>query len=336
MAGNVSAASGALAVTIDTTAPAAPSAPDLLTASDSGVSSTDNITNVAKPTFTGTAEAGSTVTLVRRHDRGRHGRRHGRACGPSPHATLAAGAHSITAKATDVAGNVSAASAALSVTIDTTAPAAPTARTWPGVGHRYVHHGQHHQRHHADLHRHGRGRQHGDPVDGTTVIGTGVATGGDVDHHRRDPGGRSPQHHRQGDGCGRQCQRRIERAVGHRRHRGTDTPAFTGISSNGNNLTLTGTGDASTTVAVLSGTTRLARHGGTGGTWSLKFASSCSVRTLTAVGSDAAGNKSPTTSGSVLVGTSGANTLTSTAATICFMVEAAWTPSRSRHSSGTT
>jgi hypothetical protein len=91
------------------------------------------------------------------------------------------------------------------------------------------------------------------------------------------------------------------------------TPSFTGISANGNNLTLTGTGDASTTVAVLSGTTQLGTTTvATGGTWSLRFASSSSVRTLTAVGSDAAGNKSPTTSGSVLVGTSGANTLTST------------------------
>jgi len=39
--------------------------------------------------------------------------------------TLAAGTHSITVKATDAAGNVSAASSALALTIDTTAPAAP-------------------------------------------------------------------------------------------------------------------------------------------------------------------------------------------------------------------
>ena len=40
-----------------------PSTPDLVAASDSGLSSTDNITKVTTPTFTGTAEAGSTVTL---------------------------------------------------------------------------------------------------------------------------------------------------------------------------------------------------------------------------------------------------------------------------------
>ena len=63
LAGNVSAASGVLSVTIDTAAPVAPSVPDLVVASDSGASSTDNTTNVTKPTFTGTAEANATVTL---------------------------------------------------------------------------------------------------------------------------------------------------------------------------------------------------------------------------------------------------------------------------------
>ena len=41
-------------------------------------------------------------------------------------AALANGAHSLTATATDAAGNTGAASRALSVTIDTTAPVAPT------------------------------------------------------------------------------------------------------------------------------------------------------------------------------------------------------------------
>ena len=47
----------------DAVAPAAPSAPDLIDATDSGASQTDNITNVATPTFTGTAEPDSTVTI---------------------------------------------------------------------------------------------------------------------------------------------------------------------------------------------------------------------------------------------------------------------------------
>src|SRR5262249_35986851 len=47
----------------DTTAPAAPTTPDLIAASDSGAFNTDNITNVTTPTFTCTAEAGSLVKL---------------------------------------------------------------------------------------------------------------------------------------------------------------------------------------------------------------------------------------------------------------------------------
>ena len=58
-----SVASAGLSVTINTSVPAAPSTPDLLTASDSGPSSTDNITSDSTPTFSGTAEAGSTVEL---------------------------------------------------------------------------------------------------------------------------------------------------------------------------------------------------------------------------------------------------------------------------------
>ncbi len=125
-AGNTSGASAALDVTLDTTA-AAPAALALTTASDSGNSSTDNITNVVLPTITGTGEAGATVTL-----------RDGAATigtgtvaadgGWSITATtaLTEGANTITATQTDVAGNTSGPSAALGVTLDTTA-AAPAA-----------------------------------------------------------------------------------------------------------------------------------------------------------------------------------------------------------------
>ena len=123
LAGNISAASGVLSVSIDT-AVSAPSIPDLVAASDSGVSSTDNITKVATPTFTGTAEAGSTVTL---YD-GTAVIGTGIATGGKwtiAASTLTNGSHSITGTATDVAGNVSASSGKLAVTIDTAAPRAP-------------------------------------------------------------------------------------------------------------------------------------------------------------------------------------------------------------------
>ena len=108
--------------TIDNTAPAAPSTPVLVSASDSGVSNTDNITNHTTPTFTGTAEAGATVTLYA----------DGVTALGSAVATggiwsinsslLSQGTRTVTAKATDAAGNVSGASMGLSVTIDTAAP----------------------------------------------------------------------------------------------------------------------------------------------------------------------------------------------------------------------
>ena len=90
---------------VDTTGPAA-SVPDLVAASDSGSSSTDNVTNVTTPTFTGTAEANSTVVLLE-----------GRPCWddhggwkwrPGHHQPVRPTARSITARATDAAGNISA------------------------------------------------------------------------------------------------------------------------------------------------------------------------------------------------------------------------------------
>jgi hypothetical protein len=137
LAANTSVASTASTVVVDTTAPAAPPVPALSTASDSGRSSTDKITNVKTPTFTGTAEAASTVTL---YD-GMQVVGSGTVTGGSwsmATSSLGDGSHSVTAQATDVAGNTSTASAAASVTVDTLAPDPPskpvmTAATDTGV-----------------------------------------------------------------------------------------------------------------------------------------------------------------------------------------------------------
>jgi hypothetical protein len=125
--GNVSSPSGALSVTIDTTADA-PSAPDLDAASDSGSSTTDNNTNDNTPTFSGTAEPNASVEVFRA---GSISLGATTANGSGNWSLTVAGAladatHSITAKQTDVAGNVSAASGALSLVIDTVAPAPPS------------------------------------------------------------------------------------------------------------------------------------------------------------------------------------------------------------------
>ena len=125
-AGNISDASTGLVVTIDTSAPAAPSAPDLAAGSDLGSSSTDNITSDTTPTWSGTAEANATVELFSGVTSLGTTTADGSGNWSFTSAALADAVHSITATSTDTAGNVSAASAALSVTIETSAPSAPS------------------------------------------------------------------------------------------------------------------------------------------------------------------------------------------------------------------
>ena len=106
--------------------PGTPATPTLATASDSGVLG-DTITNVTTPTFTGTAEAGSTVTVFNGTTKVGTGVAAADGSWSITTSALATGARSITAKATDLAGNVSAASAVLQITIDKTSPL-PVAR----------------------------------------------------------------------------------------------------------------------------------------------------------------------------------------------------------------
>jgi hypothetical protein len=113
------------AFTVDTTAPAAPSTPDMTAATDSGTSGTDNITNDTTPDFTGTAEANSTVTLFDGATQVGSTTANGSGSWTITSSALTNGTHSMTAKATDAAGNTSSASGALSVTIDTNAPTLP-------------------------------------------------------------------------------------------------------------------------------------------------------------------------------------------------------------------
>lgn len=130
LAGNVGATSSGLTVTIDTTAPAAPQGLTLAAASNSGATN-DTVTNDVTPTITGTAEIGSTVTLTA-DDLGLVlGTAITDGSGNWSITPLAAQslpelAHALSATATDIAGNISAASSNLIVIIDTIAPGAPT------------------------------------------------------------------------------------------------------------------------------------------------------------------------------------------------------------------
>ncbi|MDL9979421.1 Ig-like domain-containing protein [Microbacterium sp. ASV49] len=116
-AGNTSPASAPVTFTVDTAAPAAP----VITAPASGSSTSDTT-----PDIKGTAEAGSTVTVI--IDGTAVGTTKADGSGNwtyTPTTPLAEGAHTVTATATDAAGNVSPEASPVSFTVDTLAPAAP-------------------------------------------------------------------------------------------------------------------------------------------------------------------------------------------------------------------
>ena len=142
VAGNTGVASGALSVTIDTTAPATPTIASF--SIDSGTVG-DGITNDQTLTLTGAAEANSTVKVYDGATLLGSASANGSGAWSFITAALADGAHSFTATATDAAGNTSAATTTttsssiitsalttsttatvLNVTIDGTAPVAPS------------------------------------------------------------------------------------------------------------------------------------------------------------------------------------------------------------------
>ncbi len=125
LAANTGLASTETTVVIDTTAPAVQSAPVLDPASDSGISNSDRITNNTTPTFAGTAEAGSTVSLYSSTTLIGTATAAGDGTFSVNSIALTTGAKTVTTQATDVAGNISGSSPSVVVTIDVTAPTKP-------------------------------------------------------------------------------------------------------------------------------------------------------------------------------------------------------------------
>jgi YVTN family beta-propeller protein len=123
--GNPSPESGVLEITVDLTAPDAPTGLDLASGDDTGNSNSDNITKTTSGlTISGSGEEDATVKL---YDGGSE------ISGTSDTVSggsfsmdigLTEGSHDITAVQTDKAGNPSSASSALNLTVDTTGPAA--------------------------------------------------------------------------------------------------------------------------------------------------------------------------------------------------------------------
>jgi uncharacterized delta-60 repeat protein len=113
------AASPALGLVIDTVPPPVPARPDLQSASDSGVSDSDDLTNDNTPTFD------LFLVLSPYYEVAVDGLLKARGAVPGPSFTsapLADGAHTITVRAGDLAGNLSEPSEPLPFTIDTVAP----------------------------------------------------------------------------------------------------------------------------------------------------------------------------------------------------------------------
>ncbi len=121
-AGNTSATSTATLIEIDTTAPATPLAPDLQAGSDTGDSSTDDLTNNTNPTFEVNAEAGSIITLYVDGNPENTAVSTGATTTITLTLPLSEGVYAITIDATDAAGNESAESPALMIEVDTTEP----------------------------------------------------------------------------------------------------------------------------------------------------------------------------------------------------------------------
>ena len=111
-AGNTGVASAALAVTIDTTAPVAPSITSFST--DSGTVG-DGITNDNTLTLTGTAEANATVKVYDGATLLGSAVANGSGAWSYTTAALADGLQILTATATDAAGNTGAASSAIGI-----------------------------------------------------------------------------------------------------------------------------------------------------------------------------------------------------------------------------
>lgn len=131
-AGNTGPASGNFVLNVDLTPPAAPAitaaADDVGTVT--GPLTNGQVTDDARPTLSGTGEAGATITV---YDNGTLLGTTTVGSGGTwtftPPRDLTTGSHDLTATATDPAGNTGAASGAWNVKIDTTAPNAPVIST---------------------------------------------------------------------------------------------------------------------------------------------------------------------------------------------------------------
>ncbi|MEB2724880.1 Ig-like domain-containing protein [Citrobacter braakii] len=130
-AGNVSPTSGGFIINVDTIAPSAPLLVSVVDDIAGGVFNAalnnGQLTNDARPTLNGTAEAGSTVSIYDGSTLlGTALVQSNNSWSFTPTTPLMNGSHTFTVTATDAAGNTSSATAGFSVVVDTTAPTQPS------------------------------------------------------------------------------------------------------------------------------------------------------------------------------------------------------------------
>lgn len=130
-AGNVSASSSGFILNVDTIAPSTPILTSVMDDITGGVFnaalSNGQLTNDARPTLNGTAEAGSTVNIYDGSTLlGTALVQSNNSWSFTPTTPLGNGSHTFTVTATDPAGNTSGATAGFTINVDTTAPTLPS------------------------------------------------------------------------------------------------------------------------------------------------------------------------------------------------------------------
>ncbi|WP_426708434.1 BapA/Bap/LapF family large adhesin [Enterobacter cloacae complex sp. 280C5] len=126
-AGNTSTSSADFSLTIDTTPPALPVLTSITDDVGNAAAPVANggLTNDARPTLTGTAEAGATVTIFDNGVQIGTAVATGGAWSFTPSTPLADGSHNLTFSATDAVGNASAQTGGYTINVDATAPVVP-------------------------------------------------------------------------------------------------------------------------------------------------------------------------------------------------------------------
>lgn len=131
-AGNVGPSSAGFAITIDTSAPVVPvllAVTDDVTGGVVGALTNGQLTNDNKPTLTGTAEAGSTVSIYDGSTLLGTTVATGGNWSFTPGTALTDGSHTLTVTASDAAGNVSPATGNFVIVVDATLPVTPVITT---------------------------------------------------------------------------------------------------------------------------------------------------------------------------------------------------------------